>query len=139
MAGIRARDTKPERQIRSALHRLGFRFRLHSKKLPGRPDLVLAKYRAAVFVHGCFWHGHDCALFRWPETRRAFWKAKITANQARDARVKAEVLAEGWRYLGIWECAVRSGKVSVAWTAGRAVRWLASGRRSGDIRSAVKH
>ena len=87
MSGIRGRDTKPEKLIRSALHRLGFRFRLQSKKIPGRPDLVLPKFRAAVFVHGCFWHGHDCPLFRLPGTRRAFWDAKIKRNRERDTEV----------------------------------------------------
>ena len=76
MAGIRSRNTKPERLIRCALHRRGFRFRLHSAVVPGRPDMVLPKYRAAIFIHGCFWHGHDCRYFRWPKTRRAFWREK---------------------------------------------------------------
>ncbi len=78
MSGIRGKNTKPELVIRSALHRAGYRFRLHTRSLPGKPDLVLPKYRAAIFVNGCFWHGHDCHLFKWPGTRKDFWRAKIT-------------------------------------------------------------
>lgn len=138
MSGIRGRDTKPERLIRSHLHRLGFRFRLQSPKVPGRPDLVLPKYRAAIFVHGCFWHGHNCALFRLPRTRRDFWKAKIDRNRERDAEVKQTVLAAGWRHLTVWECAFRGGgEEAVARTAGRAGHWLQRGSpRIGEIRGA---
>ena len=135
MSGIRGRDTKPERLIRRELHRRGFRFRLQSSKIPGRPDLVLPKHRAAVFVHGCFWHGHDCPLFRWPGTRRDFWKAKIHRNRARDAEVKQAVLAAGWRHLTVWECAIRGGgEGAVARTANDVARWIRSGRRQADIR-----
>jgi DNA mismatch endonuclease, patch repair protein len=135
MSGIRGRNTKPEKLIRSALHRLGFRFSLHSSNIPGRPDLVLPKYRAAVFVHGCFWHGHDCPLFRLPGTRRAFWEAKINRNRERDAEVKQTVLAAGWRHLTVWECAFRGGgEGGLARTAGKAATWLRGGRQCGDIR-----
>jgi DNA mismatch endonuclease (patch repair protein) len=138
MSGIRGRNTKPERLMRSELHRLGFRFRLQSKKIPGRPDLALRKYRAAVFVHGCFWHGHDCPLFRQPGTRRAFWKAKIKRNRERDVEVKQAVLAAGWRHLTVWECAFRGGgQGAVARTAEKAARWLRqTSRRIGEIRGA---
>jgi DNA mismatch endonuclease (patch repair protein) len=136
MSGIRGRDTKPEKLIRSELHRLGFRFRLQSKRIPGRPDLVLAKYRAAVFVHGCFWHGHDCPLFRLPGTRRAFWAVKINRNRERDAEVRQAVLAAGWRHLTVWECAFRGGgDGAVSRTAEQAARWLRhTSRRIGEIR-----
>lgn len=138
MSGIRGSDTKPEKLIRSALHRLGFRFRLHSSKIPGRPDLVLPKYRAAVFVHGCFWHGHDCPLFRLPGTRRAFWEAKINRNRERDAEVKQMVLAAGWRHLTVWECAFRGrGEGADSRTVEQAARWLRrTSRRIGEIRGA---
>ncbi|MGH8242917.1 MAG: very short patch repair endonuclease [Steroidobacteraceae bacterium] len=138
MSGIRSRDTMPERLIRSELHRLGFRFRLHSSKIPGRPDLVLPKYRVAVFVHGCFWHGHDCPLFRLPRTRRDFWKAKINRNRERDDQVKQAILEAGWRHLTVWECAFRGGgEDAVARTAKRAAHWLQLGsRRSDRIRGA---
>ncbi len=89
MAGIRGRNTKPEIFIRKALHARGFRYRLHPRAVPGVPDFTLPRWRAAVFVHGCFWHGHDCPLFRLPGTRPDFWLAKIERNRARDAEVAA--------------------------------------------------
>lgn len=107
MAGIRGKDTRPELMIRSALHRAGFRFRLHHGKLPGKPDLVLPKYHAAVFVHGCFWHGHDCHLFRWPATREAFWREKIGKNVARDSQQMIALTKTEWRVAVIWECALK--------------------------------
>lgn len=108
MSGIRSRDTKPELVVRRLLHALGFRFRLHAKDLPGKPDIVLPKYRAIILVHGCFWHGHDCSLFRLPATRTDFWREKIQRNQARDGKVVEELAAMGWRVAIVWECAVRS-------------------------------
>ena len=135
MSGIRGRDTGPERLIRSALHRLGFRFRLHAKSVPGRPDLVLPRYGAAVFVHGCFWHGHDCSLFRLPGTRRQFWRAKIRRNAERDAEVALQLEQLGWRHLTIWECAFRGpGQIGVEETVRRAARWITSRRTRGEIR-----
>jgi DNA mismatch endonuclease (patch repair protein) len=107
MAGIRGRDTKPELEVRRALHKLGFRFRLHSTKLPGRPDLVFPKHQAVVFVHGCFWHGHDCRYFKAPSTRAAFWSTKIAGNRSRDERRARELHDSGWRVMVIWECAIR--------------------------------
>lgn len=107
MSGIRAKDTTPEMQIRSLLHRNGFRFRLHRSDLPGKPDLVLPKYGAVFFVNGCFWHCHRCHMFKWPKSNTAFWRKKITANRTRDKRHVAELLAMGWRVLTIWECALR--------------------------------
>ena len=107
MAGIRGKDTKPELAIRSALHRRGFRFRLHRNNLPGKPDMVFAQHRAVIFVHGCFWHGHDCHLFRWPRTREKFWREKIGSNIERDRNQSAALLEEGWRVATIWECALK--------------------------------
>lgn len=107
MSGIRGRDTKPEISLRSGLHRLGLRFTLRSR-LPGKPDIVLPKYRVAVFFHGCFWHGHEgCQLFKLPGTRTDFWKAKIDSNRARDEKVSAELLDNGWRVAIVRECAIR--------------------------------
>jgi DNA mismatch endonuclease (patch repair protein) len=138
MSGIRGRDTKPERLIRSALHHLGFRFRLHSKKVPGRPDIVLPRYNAAVFVHGCFWHGHDCSLFRLPGTRRSFWRAKIRRNAQRDAEVTGLLEQAGWRHLTIWECAFRgAGQIGLEKTVQRTARWTTSRRRRGEIRGKI--
>lgn len=107
MAGIRGANTKPELLIRRALHARGFRYRLHARELPGRPDLVLPKYRAVIFVHGCFWHGHDCHLFKWPSSREDFWRAKIVANRERDARDLAALGEQGWRVLTVWECTLK--------------------------------
>lgn len=109
MRRVRAKDTKPEMAVRRLLHGQGFRYYLHRRDLPGRPDIVLPRHRTAIFVHGCFWHGHDCSLFRMPATRTDFWSAKIAGNQQRD-RAAVEGLQElGWRSLWVWECAL-SGK-----------------------------
>lgn len=107
MANIKGKNTKPEMAIRSALHRLGYRFRLHRKDLPGKPDIVLPKYRAVVFVNGCFWHGHFCSLFKWPKTREGFWREKILSNKARDQRNIQILLDRGWRVCIIWECSIK--------------------------------
>lgn len=104
MSGIRGKDTKPELIVRRYLHRHGFRYRLHDRKLPGHPDIVLPKYQTVVFVHGCFWHQHDCARFVWPKTRRQFWAEKISGNVQRD-QVNAQLLRDmGWQVLVVWEC-----------------------------------
>jgi len=107
MAAIRAKDTKPELLIRRSLHARGFRYRLHVRTIPGKPDLVLPRYRAAVFVHGCFWHGHECSLFSWPKTREAFWHDKINGNAARDMAVRQRLFDAGWRVATVWECALK--------------------------------
>lgn len=106
MAGIRGRDTKPEMLLRSGLHRLGLRFKLESR-LPGKPDLILPRHRVAVFFHGCFWHGHNCPLFRMPSTRQTFWQEKINGNRERDARVLSALMSDGWRVAAVRECAIR--------------------------------
>jgi DNA mismatch endonuclease, patch repair protein len=108
MARIRGTNTKPEVFVRSALHRAGFRFRLHGRTLPGRPDIVLAKHRTVVFVHGCFWHRHGCTLSSEPATRRAFWREKFARNVARDKRTAAALRRAGWRVLTVWECSLRT-------------------------------
>lgn len=107
MSGIRGKDTKPEMIVRRGLHRMGFRFRLHDRKLPGAPDLVFPKYNAVIFVHGCFWHGHDCHLFKWPSTRREFWEEKIRRNRERDRANLNKLSGRGWRVLVVWECALK--------------------------------
>ena len=107
MAKIRGTNTKPEVLVRSALHRAGLRFRLHAGALPGRPDIVLAKHRTAIFVHGCFWHRHGCRLSSEPSSRRAFWREKFARNVERDRRTAAALRRAGWRVLTVWECALR--------------------------------
>lgn len=108
MAGIRSKNTKPELLLRKALHAKGFRFRLHRKDLPGRPDIVLPLYKAVCFVHGCFWHQHKgCRMASTPATRAEFWQAKFAANITRDERNRHALLAAGWRVAVVWECAIR--------------------------------
>lgn len=107
MSGIRGKNTGPEMLVRRALFERGFRYRLHSRRLPGTPDLVLPRYRAVVFINGCFWHGHDCAYFRWPTTRPQFWRDKITRTRETDRRSVDALQASGWRVLTVWECALR--------------------------------
>lgn len=124
MSGIRGRNTKPEVLIRSLLHRRGFRFRLDVRELPGRPDIVLPRYRAVVLVHGCFWHGHNCALFKWPATRPEFWRAKIGRNRTNDARALAALAALGWRVAVIWECALRGAAQDPQAVVERLAVWL---------------
>ena len=125
MSGIRGKDTKPELLIRRALHARGFRYRLHAPNVPGKPDMTLPKFRAAVFVHGCFWHGHDCPLFRLPGTRTEFWKAKIARNRARDGEVAAMLSASGWRRLVVWECALKGrGRLPFETLIHRIADWL---------------
>ena len=127
MSRIRGRDTKPELVVRRLLHAAGFRFRLHVANLAGRPDIVLPKYHAAVFVHGCFWHRHArCAVASTPKSNRGFWEAKFIANIRRDKRNCAMLRSKGWRVFVIWECQVNS----IA-KAGRAVHGLALRLRSG--------
>jgi DNA mismatch endonuclease (patch repair protein) len=135
MSGIRGKNTKPEMLVRLALHRRGFRYRLHARNLPGRPDIVLPKFRAAVFVNGCFWHGHDCELFRLPATRTEFWSSKITSNRARDARNLAGLRTAGWRSLVIWECALRPARPDrVDAVVDETERWIRSDRWDAEIR-----
>lgn len=107
MSRIRGSNTKLEVLVRKGLHARGLRYRLGGSKLPGRPDIVLPKHRTVVFVHGCFWHGHDCPLYRLPKTRPEFWQAKIDSNKSRDARVQRELRAAGWKVIEFWECEVR--------------------------------
>lgn len=107
MAGIRSKNTKPELLVRSSLHRLGYRYRVHSQHLPGKPDLVFASRKAVIFVNGCFWHGHDCHLFKWPKTREQFWHDKISNNIRRDRKVRADLAYTGWRICDVWECQLK--------------------------------
>lgn len=107
MSRIRGSNTKLEVLVRKGLHARGLRYRLGGAELPGRPDIVLPKYRTVVFVHGCFWHGHDCPLYRLPKTRPEFWADKIGKNRLRDRRVVDELESSGWRVVAVWECSLR--------------------------------
>ena len=138
MAGIKGKDTKPELVVRRGLHALGFRYLLHDRRLPGRPDMVLPRWQAAIFVHGCFWHGHDCPLFRWPGTRQDFWRQKIGRNQERDVEVEVALDQAGWRMLKIWECSMKgAGRIGVDVVLPLAAEWLRSDVRTGEIRGTV--
>lgn len=128
MRAVKGRDTNPEMQVRRAAHALGFRFRLHRKDLPGSPDLVFPRLKTAVFVHGCFWHGHDCARgARAPKTNADYWRAKIARNVARDARVRGELEALGWAVETIWECELKDGEALKQ----RLAKALGGARKSG--------
>lgn len=128
MAGIRGKDTRPEMILRRGLHARGFRFRLHDRRLPGSPDMVFARRSAVIFVHGCFWHGHGCHLFRLPRTREEFWRAKIEGNVARDAVAETALVAAGWRVLTIWECALKGReRLPVELLLDKVAAWLAEG------------
>lgn len=107
MAGIRGKDTRPEMLLRKGLHALGWRYRLHGRHLPGKPDLVFPGRKAVIFANGCFWHGHDCHLFRWPRTREEFWRGKIGSNIRRDRHVLEQLRNEGWRVAEVWECMLK--------------------------------
>lgn len=108
MSRVKGRDTKPELFVRSIVHRLGYRFRLHEKKLPGRPDVVLPRHRKIIFIHGCFWHGHTgCRRAARPSTNREFWDKKIDGNIARDTANLKALRRAGWKVLVIWQCAIK--------------------------------
>lgn len=111
MAGIRSKDTKPELAVRSMLHKMGFRFRLHRSDLPGKPDIVLPKHRKIIFVHGCFWHQHrSCVFASRPASNVDYWKPKLEGNVKRDLRNRRRLRTLGWKSLVIWECQTRNPK-----------------------------
>jgi DNA mismatch endonuclease (patch repair protein) len=135
MSGIRGRDTKPELMLRKGLHAAGFRYRLHVKDLPGKPDMVFPRYRAVLFAHGCFWHGHGCHLFRWPSSRQDWWREKITRNSAVDARSEAALAEAGWRLGVVWECALKGRtRLPLAEVLDACVSWLCSQEDRLEIR-----
>ena len=111
MAKVKFRDTKPEKKVRSLLFSLGFRFRLCQKNLPGKPDIVLKKYKTVIFVHGCFWHGHEnCKNARVPKSNVEFWKSKIERNKQRFKEVAGQLRAQGWKVVVVWECETKDMK-----------------------------
>jgi DNA mismatch endonuclease, patch repair protein len=133
MAAIRAKDTRPELLVRRSLHAAGYRFRLHDARLPGRPDIVLAKHSVVILLNGCFFHGHDCDYFRWPKTRAEFWRMKISGNRQRDVRNVAQLRSEGWRVLTVWECALRGDRTRRAATMSSVIKWIRSASRRRQI------
>ncbi len=124
MSGIRGKNTKPEILVRSLLHKHGFRFRLHARDLPGKPDIVLPRYHAVIFVHGCFWHGHDCPLFKLPASRVDFWRKKICQNQKADLKNQEKLMDSGWRVCVIWECSIRGKRSGVEDFSRRIGDWI---------------
>ncbi|MBP1315109.1 DNA mismatch endonuclease Vsr [Herbaspirillum sp. 1130] len=134
MRAVRPKDTRPELIVRRAIHARGFRYRLHARDLPGSPDLVLPKYRSVIFIHGCFWHGHNCPMFKTPATNTDFWISKIERNKANDLKFMAELLGGGWRVAVVWECALK-GRGSNAQTAVDLLEeWLLSERSELELR-----
>jgi DNA mismatch endonuclease, patch repair protein len=126
MSGIRGKDTQPELAIRRGLHKRGFRYKLRNQDIPGRPDLVFPKFNALVLVNGCFWHGHDCHLFKWPDGGRAdFWRKKITGNMERDARLLRDYAEKGRRVAVVWECCLKGkSRLSHDDVIDQLVEWL---------------
>jgi len=135
MSQIKNKNTKPEMLIRSGLHKLGFRYRLHDSNLPGNPDLVFPKYKAIIFVNGCFWHAHDCHLFKWPKSNPEFWRKKILGNKVRDQKNIRIYKESGWKVMTIWQCAL-TGKTKKSLNAvlGTSQKWLKHSTDNIEIR-----
>ena len=134
MSGIRGKNTRPELLIRKALHARGFRYRLHCD-LPGKPDICLPKHRAVIFVHGCFWHGHGCHLFKWPATRPEFWRAKIGRNREVDRAAESRLSDGRWRVAVIWECALKGREcLPLEDVISTCANWLRSARMRLEVR-----
>ena len=128
MAAIKGKNTRPERWLRQRLHALGFRYRLNVSTLPGKPDLVFPRYKAVIFVHGCFWHMHQCPLFRLPATRTEWWNQKLTLNRQRDLAEQDKLRELGWRVLLVWECAIKGRrKIPEAELMAMVSEWLKNG------------
>ena len=125
--------------VRSLLHGRGFRYRLHSKDLPGKPDVVMPKYNAIVLVHGCFWHRHTCHLFKWPSSNVQFWKLKINRNAKRDKKIQSDLVSLGWRIATVWECAIKGrNRISDRALEKSLEKWIKGTRKSLEIRGRTK-
>lgn len=134
MAGLKGKDTKPEMIVRSGLHKMGFRFVLHDKRLPGKPDLVFPRYRAIILVNGCFWHMHGCRLFKWPGSSIEFWRAKLERNRDRDIENLRSYKLRGWKVLIVWECALKGrNRLSESLLLNECAGWLLEGGISKSI------
>lgn len=135
MSRIRNKDTKPELIVRKGLHAMGYRYRLHDRRLAGKPDLVFRSRRAVIFINGCFWHGHDCHLFKWPNSRAEWWKAKISRNREKDAQNLARLTSANWRVLTVWECALKGKKqYSTSQLLNEIAEWLEGSQEKKIIR-----
>jgi DNA mismatch endonuclease (patch repair protein) len=135
MSGIRGKNTRPEMLIRKGLFALGLRYRIHDKGLPGKPDLVFRKYKVVVFVDGCFWHGHNCALFKWPSSNVDFWRKKILRNRELDQLNSRSLRGQGWGIFRIWECALKGpSRRPLEEVVTRTASWIRTGARSKEMR-----
>lgn len=133
MSAVHSKNTKPELFVRSTLHKLGYRFRLHKKDIFGNPDIVLPKYKIVIFVDGCFWHGHEgCPKSTLPTSNIEFWEKKLSGNKARDKTVNEVLCAEGWRVLRIWECSVKTIKARATFESDFQ-KWVKSGATYGEL------
>ncbi len=134
MASIPSKNTRPELAIRKGLHRMGFRYGLHSGRFRGHPDLLLPKYKAAIFVHGCYWHGHGCAENKPASSNKEYWSHKINKNRERDKNNQEAILAAGWRFLVIWECSIRrKGEFNLNEVIMQVAMWLKDNSFSAEI------
>lgn len=124
MSRIKGKDTQPELIIRSLLHKAGFRYRIHASELPGKPDIVLKKYNAVIFINGCFWHRHDCKYFKWPKSNSVFWKEKIQKNVLNDEENMEKLTQMKWRICIIWECALKTSSEIIAKKVNVIESWL---------------
>lgn len=138
MAGIRSKNTRPEIIVRKSLHHRGYRYRLHSRALPGKPDIIFASRRAVIMVHGCFWHGHSCHLFKWPSTRQDFWRTKVLRNRGKDLETEKALESMGWRTLVVWECALKGRERKPLQEMVDAIsQWLDSGTSNEEIKGGL--
>jgi DNA mismatch endonuclease (patch repair protein) len=134
MAAIKGRNTRPEMLVRRALHKAGFRYRLHVANLPGKPDLVFPCYKAVIFVQGCFWHQHQCAMFHWPKSRTDWWRQKIIANRKHDEIVQDKLRELGWRVMLVWECALKGkNKLTPEQITQHVTSWLSHGSSFNEL------
>jgi DNA mismatch endonuclease (patch repair protein) len=135
MTGIRGKNTRPELLIRTHLHGRGFRYRVHDTRLPGKPDIFLPRYRAVILIHGCFWHGHGCHLFKWPSSNEIFWREKITKNIAVDELAVTLLQDQHLRTLTIWECALKGKqRWPIELLIDEIVYWLKNGNTTYEIK-----
>lgn len=135
MSSIRGKNTRIETEIRKRLWAKGFRYRLHLASLPGKPDIVFPKFHAAIFINGCFWHGHDCSLFRLPKTRTEFWEKKIESNKKNDKKSLEALAHQSWKSLTIWECALRGKPDTIlVQVIDAVIQWLLMSKKDAEIR-----
>lgn len=138
MSNIRGKNTAPEILVRRAMHRKGFRYKLHDKTLPGKPDLIFPKYKAVININGCFWHKHNCHLFKWPSTRKEFWKEKILSTVERDKRNTKKLQLLGWRVLTVWECSLKGKhRLDEDMLLAEIVEWLLSDQSYSELTSVI--